>query len=172
MEGRRVSAPLAIVALVAVAAVGWAGFRYASLRSAPQTAPASTGEKLTFDSSALHRRASFSMRDLDGRTISSDSLRGKVTIINFWATWCRHAAGNPRPDCAAGEVSRQVQVIGVSQDEVGPDAVRQFASERHMNYRSSCRHRSSRRSSPASTRCPRRLSWIGRSRSSRNTSGC
>jgi thiol-disulfide isomerase/thioredoxin len=136
MEGRRISAPLAILALVAVAAVGWAGFRYASLRSGPPAAGVATGEKpivrLLSTPSAV---PTFSMRDLDGRTISSDSLRGKVTIINFWATWCPPCRAEIPDLIALQEKYRgQVQVIGVSQDEVGPDAVRQFATEQRMNY--------------------------------------
>ncbi len=31
---------------------------------------------------------SLTMNDLDGRTLSTDQWRGKVTIVNFWATWC------------------------------------------------------------------------------------
>jgi thiol-disulfide isomerase/thioredoxin len=31
----------------------------------------------------------FSMRDLQGREISSADLRGKVVLIDFWATWCQ-----------------------------------------------------------------------------------
>lgn len=31
---------------------------------------------------------SFTVTTLDGRKISSDSLRGKVVLVNFWATWC------------------------------------------------------------------------------------
>ncbi|WP_338868238.1 TlpA disulfide reductase family protein [Spirosoma sp. SC4-14] len=30
----------------------------------------------------------FSMTDLNGHTISSASLRGKVVVLDFWATWC------------------------------------------------------------------------------------
>ncbi|GAB3883976.1 redoxin family protein [Spirosoma agri] len=30
----------------------------------------------------------FSMTDLQGRTISSAALRGKVIVLDFWATWC------------------------------------------------------------------------------------
>ena len=30
----------------------------------------------------------FSVKDLQGHTISSAALKGKVVIIDFWATWC------------------------------------------------------------------------------------
>src|SRR5580704_2166847 len=31
----------------------------------------------------------FSLKDLHGHGISSDDLRGKVVLIDFWATWCQ-----------------------------------------------------------------------------------
>src|SRR5437868_8238829 len=31
----------------------------------------------------------FAVRDLRGRPISSSDLRGKVVLIDFWATWCQ-----------------------------------------------------------------------------------
>jgi thiol-disulfide isomerase/thioredoxin len=31
----------------------------------------------------------FSLKDLHGRKISSTDLRGKVVLIDFWATWCQ-----------------------------------------------------------------------------------
>lgn len=30
----------------------------------------------------------FDVKDLQGRTISSQDFRGKVVLIDFWATWC------------------------------------------------------------------------------------
>ena len=35
------------------------------------------------------RLPDFSTRDLKGRRISSGELRGKVVLIDFWATWCQ-----------------------------------------------------------------------------------
>jgi cytochrome c biogenesis protein CcmG/thiol:disulfide interchange protein DsbE len=35
------------------------------------------------------RLPDFSAHDLRGRTISSADLRGKVVLIDFWATWCQ-----------------------------------------------------------------------------------
>jgi thiol-disulfide isomerase/thioredoxin len=35
------------------------------------------------------RLPDFSVKDLHGREISSADLRGKVVLIDFWATWCQ-----------------------------------------------------------------------------------
>jgi len=35
------------------------------------------------------RLPDFSVRDLQGREISSADLRGKVVLLDFWATWCQ-----------------------------------------------------------------------------------
>jgi len=32
--------------------------------------------------------ANFSLKTLDGKTVTSSDLKGKITVINFWATWC------------------------------------------------------------------------------------
>jgi peroxiredoxin len=35
------------------------------------------------------RLPEFSVKDLQGRQVSSEELRGKVVLIDFWATWCQ-----------------------------------------------------------------------------------
>jgi thiol-disulfide isomerase/thioredoxin len=79
--------------------------------------------------------SAFSVRTLDGREISFSSLRGKVTIINFWATWCPPCRAEI-PDLIAlqQKYGDRVQVIGISEDEGGPDVVKRFVAQHNINY--------------------------------------
>jgi len=36
----------------------------------------------------VHQDASFTLTSMDGKTFSLEALRGKVVLLNFWATWC------------------------------------------------------------------------------------
>jgi thiol-disulfide isomerase/thioredoxin len=77
----------------------------------------------------------FTVRDLDGREISPASLRGKVVIVNFWATWCGPCRAEI-PDLVALQEKYKdtLQVIGISEDEAGVEVVKRFAAEHKVNY--------------------------------------
>jgi len=77
----------------------------------------------------------FSVTTLDGRTITNASLRGRVAIVNFWATWCPPCREEV-PDLIAlqKKYGDKVIVLGLSTDEGAPDAVRAFVDKYGINY--------------------------------------
>jgi thiol-disulfide isomerase/thioredoxin len=75
------------------------------------------------------------MRTLDGETLSSSAFRGKVLLVNFWATWCPPCRAEIPDLVALQEKYRgRVQVIGISEDEEGTEVVRRFAASHKINY--------------------------------------
>jgi len=74
-------------------------------------------------------------QDLEGRTISTKDWKGKVTLVNFWATWCPPCREEIPALIKLQDVYRdQLQIIGVSFDEGSVDDVRAFVREHKMNY--------------------------------------
>ena len=60
--------------------------------------------------------AAFSLTDFAGQPVSLDGLRGKVTVLNFWASWCYPACYEEAPALAkAWEEYRErgVVVLGI-----------------------------------------------------------
>jgi len=69
--------------VLSLAAVGLAGC------SQHSASPAQAKEDVIAAGEIGSRLPDFSVKDLQGREISSAELRGKVVLIDFWATWCQ-----------------------------------------------------------------------------------
>jgi thiol-disulfide isomerase/thioredoxin len=95
-----------------------------------------SGEKIALQ---FYRDASpvgdVTMTDVDGRRISSADWKGKVVIVNFWATWCPPCRAEI-PDLVAlqQKYKDQLLIIGISDDEDPPAVVKKWADEHKMNY--------------------------------------
>jgi thiol-disulfide isomerase/thioredoxin len=79
--------------------------------------------------------ADFSVATLDGRTLTSGDLRGKVVIVNFWATWCAPCrAEMPALVALQDKYRDHLVIVGVSEDEGPIENVKRFLTEYGVNY--------------------------------------
>ena len=79
----------------------------------------------------------FTLQDANGSGVKLSDYRGKVVLLNFWATWCGPCTLEI-PWFIQFEQqykSRGFDVLGVSMDEEGWKAIKPYIQEHKINYR-------------------------------------
>jgi cytochrome c biogenesis protein CcmG/thiol:disulfide interchange protein DsbE len=78
----------------------------------------------------------FTLDDSNGAPLKLSGYKGKVVLLDFWATWC-HGCGTEIPwfiEYQNKYKDSGLAVIGVSMDDDGWKVVKPFIEEKKMNY--------------------------------------
>ncbi len=79
----------------------------------------------------------FNLKDADGKPVKLSDYRGKVVLLNFWATWCGPCKIEIPwfMDFEQTYKDKNFAVLGISLDEDGWDAVKPYIQQKKINYR-------------------------------------
>ncbi len=101
------------------------GLYAAGRRAAQKPKPAASG----------NLAPDFTLTDLDGRKLTLSNYRGKVVLLDFWATWCGPCRSEiPHFVEMQNQYGTQgFQVVGISMDD-DAKPVREFAQQYKLNY--------------------------------------
>ena len=119
-----------VIGLVVVASLGY-GFL-----SGTETQPVKSETKSPQKQQELFDAPDFALEDLDGNTVKLSDYKGKVVIIDFWATWCGPCRrGIPEFIELQSEYGEdKLVILGVSVDQGDLSVVPKFAKNYEINY--------------------------------------
>jgi peroxiredoxin len=119
---------------VAIAGVGYSAYYEVHTVHRSGEAPASTAK--TTDAK-MKRAPDFTLRTLEGRSLKLSDFRGKVVLVNFWATWCGPCRVEMPMLVESYERyhSQGLEILGISMDDAGQEKqVADFVTERNVQY--------------------------------------
>ncbi|HKR55976.1 MAG TPA: TlpA disulfide reductase family protein [Gemmatimonadales bacterium] len=94
-----------------------------------------TSTERTTPDSRLPFAPPFSLPDLKGGTIAMAQYAGKVTLVNFWASWCDPCREEfPHMAALYGQFSRRDFDIAAISDDVDPAKMRAFVAAFHPPF--------------------------------------
>jgi thiol-disulfide isomerase/thioredoxin len=128
--------PLVTLLLAVTAGCGSATESKSTTAVKAEKAVKSVTSKPAVDTSQLQAAPAWALTDLAGKPVTSESLKGKVVIVDFWATWCGpcRAAIPHLIELHKAYRDKGFEVVGVSLDQQGPGVVQSFVTQHEIPY--------------------------------------
>ncbi len=127
----------AAIIIVIISVVSWIFQRVGQARREDQQTVRQEGRLETLNIEPVEKTLApdFELKDLDGTTIRLHDLRGKVVLLNFWATWCPTCRFEmPSMEALHKEFSSQgLAVLAVALRESAED-VQSFYKEQNISF--------------------------------------
>ncbi len=99
-----------------------------------QSKSITSGQIAQLNQTQIKPATNFSAKSIDGQLIQLSQFKGKVILLNYWATWCPPCIAEI-PDLIALQkrYGNSLQIIGISMDDDSADAIA-FAKKNKINY--------------------------------------
>ena len=84
-----------------------------------------------------HQAPEFALKDSDGKVVHLSDYRGKVVLLDFWATWCGPCKIEIPwfMELQRANKDKGLEVLGVAMDDDGWESVKPFLADLGVNYR-------------------------------------
>jgi peroxiredoxin len=79
----------------------------------------------------------FTLKDADGKVVHMSDYRGKVVLLDFWATWCGPCKIEIPwfMEMQRKNKDKGFEVLGIAMDDEGWEVVKPFVADLNVNYR-------------------------------------
>ena len=121
--------PVAFACVSVLLAAGCGPKEKAPASSASSAAPAAALP-------VLRKAPEWTLKDVDGREVKAADFKGKVVVVDFWATWCPPCRKELPAYVAMQKkyADRGLVILGFSMDEIPPAEVKAFGEKMGVNY--------------------------------------
>jgi cytochrome c biogenesis protein CcmG/thiol:disulfide interchange protein DsbE len=84
-----------------------------------------------------HQAPEFALKDADGKVVHLADYKGKVVLLDFWATWCGPCKIEIPwfMELQRANKDKGFEVLGVAMDDEGWETVKPFLADLGVNYR-------------------------------------